>query len=54
MTRLTDKRLTAIIEALNHRLADELEDSLDRDDYEGAVAWAQEQRAKRAANKKRT
>lgn len=52
MARLTKRRLTAIIEALNARLAGEWnaefdEGHLDQGDYEKARAWAEEERDRR-------
>jgi hypothetical protein len=45
MTKLTKRRLEAICEALNARLAGAIEgvDPLERDDYELAWEWATEE-----------
>ena len=53
MTRLSTRRLRAIIEALQSRLAGEIDveyetDTPDRIDYEKAQEWAEEQLIKRA------
>ena len=41
MTRLTKRRLRAIMDALAARLAGELDDDeLEREDYEAAMDWA--------------
>lgn len=53
MTRLTKRRLTAISEALNARLAGEIDVmecdgfKLKIDDYEAALQWAKEQLTKK-------
>lgn len=47
MTRLTTRRLRAICEGLCNSLAGALDNDLEREDYEAALAWAQEQLERR-------
>jgi hypothetical protein len=49
MSRLTTKRLEAIEEALNARLAGEIDVDVPRDAYEGALEWVVEQLRRRAS-----
>jgi hypothetical protein len=50
---LTEKRLEAIVEALNDRIASEIEDNgIDPKHYQGALDWARNKLEQKRLNKK--